>query len=69
MTHDQLCWLSEYAPNLPLRHMACHCDLIAMVREDMLSKCIAMVDDLASDDWYWPRRRLMGRLLALQEKP
>lgn len=38
-------------------------------QRDMLAKCIAMVDDLASDDWYWPRRRLMGHLLALQEKP
>jgi hypothetical protein len=80
MTHDPLCpYRPEYqgqgattpyvASIQYATHVDCQCELIAKVRKDMLAKCIAMVDDLASDDWYWPRRRLMARLLALQEKP
>lgn len=80
MTHDPLCPYVQTAHQRD--HVACQCDLIAKVREDMLAKCIAAVkevrNELAHPDWVRLTARdgaqesvneLKRIQRALQEKP
>jgi hypothetical protein len=70
MTHDPICpmWSKVFAGDV------CDCDLIDKVRQDMLAKCIAAVEDLhpkhcfPSDHPYQMRRAAVAALRAPQEQ-
>jgi hypothetical protein len=55
MTHDPLCPVlsPQRWDHYPF---SCCCDLIAKVREDMLAKCIAVIEAMPTicDDLDWP---------------
>jgi hypothetical protein len=67
MNHDPLC--GYYKPGVWWApHVCVTCDLIAKVRQDMLAKCIAAIEQLlhkpgASGEYY------LAAIRALQEKP
>jgi len=50
MDHDPLCPLIVDGVEGPLHLYECPCDLIAKVRQDMLAKCIAAVEELLGPD-------------------
>ncbi len=74
MTHDPLCplWSKVFAGDV------CDCDLIDKVRQDMLAKCIAAVEEIIPDDsdnGSWEAtiaaawlRHAVSKLRALEDK-
>ena len=40
MTHDPMCWLSEWGDLYKVGHLACECTLIAKVRADERAKYV-----------------------------
>jgi chlorite dismutase len=68
MTHDPLCDAFEVS-----NAQYCDCEFIATVREDMLHKCIAVVESMRqaqSSTWthgeYLSRRSVLAALLELK---
>jgi uncharacterized protein YifN (PemK superfamily) len=72
MTHDPLCQIKNPHPHWT---RCASCYFIAKVREDMLAKCVAAVEDLhpkhcfPSDHPYQMKRAAIAALRALQERP
>lgn len=65
MTHDHRCPALRY---VVLGHRVCVCQVIAEVREDMLTKCIEAVKSLtffSGDD----KEQTLESLRAIQERP
>jgi len=81
MSHDPLCTCAPDSCESPclLGYCYCECELIAKVREDMLVKCIAAVqqaldkfwEESDADELGWLEQHelYVAALRALQEKP
>ena len=78
MTHDPLCpWKPQVIGSTDGQAaapaVACACDLIAKLREDMLSKCITLIEESpwSSGNWHAvdERAAILTALRALPEKP